>query len=74
MLDEYGAGHIRVFGGGGGTITPEEIAELQEFGVERIYHPGDGMSLGLVGMIDDLVERAASKRVAAAVPQARRVL
>jgi methylmalonyl-CoA mutase len=44
-----------VFGGGGGTITAAEIAELQAFGVERIYHPNDGLELGLTGMIDDLV-------------------
>jgi methylmalonyl-CoA mutase len=56
-LAERGASHIRVFGGGGGTITPEEITELQAYGVERIYHPNDGMALGLTGMIDDLVER-----------------
>ena len=70
MLDEYGAGHIRVFGGGGGTITQHEIEDLEKLGVERIYHPEDGMSLGLTGMIDDLVERANAKRVAAAVPAA----
>jgi isobutyryl-CoA mutase len=70
MLREYGADHIRVFGGGGGTITPGEIKELEEFGVERIYHPEDGMSLGLTGMIDDLVERAQAKRVASSVPAA----
>ncbi len=69
MLDELGAGHIRVFGGGGGTITEGEILDLQEFGVERIYHPNDGMALGLVGMIDDLVERTATKRVPSAVPE-----
>ncbi|MDW5594224.1 methylmalonyl-CoA mutase family protein [Conexibacter stalactiti] len=63
MLAEHGAGHVRVFGGGGGTITPAEIAALQEYGVERIYHPDDGMSLGLVGMIDDLVERATALRL-----------
>jgi methylmalonyl-CoA mutase len=63
MLRDAGADHIRVFGGGGGTITPDEIADLEAFGIERIYHPHDGMSLGLVGMIDDLVERAATKRV-----------
>ncbi len=62
MLREHGAGHIRVFGGGGGTITPEEIAELQDAGVERIYHPRDGMEMGLGGMIEDLVQRTAAVR------------
>ncbi|MBP6482470.1 MAG: methylmalonyl-CoA mutase family protein [Pseudomonadales bacterium] len=62
MLRENNAAHIRVFGGGGGTITPEEIDELQAYGVERIYHPRDGMQLGLVGMIEDLVQRTAAVR------------
>jgi isobutyryl-CoA mutase len=62
MLRERNAGHIRVFGGGGGTITPEEIRELQEYGVERIYHPNDGMHMGLVAMIEDVVRRAAHAR------------
>ncbi|WP_022975008.1 methylmalonyl-CoA mutase family protein [Nevskia ramosa] len=62
MLAERGASHIRVFGGGGGTITPEEIAALHGQGVERIYHPNDGSKLGLVGMIEDLVKRAESHR------------
>ncbi|MGH8232650.1 MAG: methylmalonyl-CoA mutase family protein, partial [Rhodanobacteraceae bacterium] len=62
MLRERGAGHIRVFGGGGGTITPEEIRELQDYGVERIYHPNDGMKLGLVEMIEDVVGRASAAR------------
>lgn len=62
MLKERGAGHIRVFGGGGGTITPEEIAELQAYGVERIYHPNDGMKMGLVEMIEDVVQRAGGAR------------
>ncbi|KAF1720939.1 methylmalonyl-CoA mutase family protein [Pseudoxanthomonas wuyuanensis] len=62
MLRERGAGHIRVFGGGGGTITPEEIAELQAYGVERIYHPNDGMKMGLVEMIEDVVARAQHAR------------
>src|SRR5436190_13479894 len=62
MLRERGAGHIRVFGGGAGTITPEEIAELQAYGVERIYHPNDGMAMGLVAMIEDLVRRARAAR------------
>jgi len=58
MLKQRGAPHIRVFGGGGGTITPEEIAELQAYGVERIYHPNDGMHMGLTAMIEDVVRRA----------------
>ncbi|SDQ25813.1 methylmalonyl-CoA mutase family protein [Pseudoxanthomonas sp. CF125] len=62
MLAERGASHIRVFGGGGGTITPEEIRELQAYGVERIYHPNDGMHMGLVQMIEDVVERAEGAR------------
>ena len=68
LLREAGAGHVRVFGGGGGTITPEEIADLQAYGVERIYHPTDGMKMGLQGMIDDLVERAVRHRKFSAVP------
>jgi methylmalonyl-CoA mutase len=67
MLRERGAGHIKVFGGGGGTITPEEIRELQAYGVERIYHPNDGMKMGLVEMIEDVVARAGKARDARAV-------
>ncbi len=63
MLKERGASHIRVFGGGGGTITPEEIRELEAYGVERIYHPNDGMHLGLVPMIEDVVARALPARL-----------
>ncbi len=62
MLKERGAGHIKVFGGGGGTITPEEIKELQAYGVERIYHPNDGMHMGLLAMIEDVVRRAREGR------------
>ena len=58
LLDKRGAGHIKIFGGGGGTILPEEIASLQDYGIERIYHPDDGREMGLQGMINDLVERA----------------
>ena len=68
MLAERGAGHIRVFGGGGGTITPEEIAVLHSQGVEYIYHPNDGAKLGLTGMIDDLIERAHRHRLDTRVP------
>ncbi len=62
MLKEHGASHIRVFGGGGGTITPDEIKELEAYGVERIYHPNDGMHLGLVPMIEDVMQRARAAR------------
>ena len=68
MLRERGAGHIRVFGGGGGTITPEEIRELQDYGVERIYHPNDGMHMGLVAMIEDVIRRASEGRQADVTP------
>ncbi|MBK8306268.1 MAG: methylmalonyl-CoA mutase family protein [Gammaproteobacteria bacterium] len=68
MLRELGAPHIRVFGGGGGTITPEEIDELQGYGVERIYHPRDGMQMGLLGMIEDLVQRTAKRRIPTVYP------
>lgn len=58
LLDERGAGHIKVFGGGGGTILPEEIEELHAYGIARIYHPDDGRTMGLQGMINDLIEKA----------------
>ncbi|MFA5078158.1 MAG: fused isobutyryl-CoA mutase/GTPase IcmF [Dehalococcoidia bacterium] len=57
MFDKLGAGHIRIFGGGGGVIRPNEIKELQDYGIERIYDPEDGRNMGLVGMIDDLLQR-----------------
>jgi len=57
LLKEKGAPHIKIFGGGGGTILPSEIAELQEYGITRIYHPDDGRSMGLQGMINDLIQR-----------------
>ena len=57
LLCEKGAPHIKIFGGGGGTILPEEIKMLQDYGVERIYHPDDGRTMGLQGMINDLIER-----------------
>jgi methylmalonyl-CoA mutase len=68
-LRELDAEHIRVFGGGGGTITPEEIKALMEYGVERIYHPHDGMELGLHSMIADLIERTERARRNTAVPE-----
>ncbi|MBQ0711504.1 MAG: cobalamin-dependent protein [Porticoccus sp.] len=62
LLRESSAEHIKVFGGGGGTITLEEIAELESEGVVRIYHPAHGIELGLVGMIEDLVDLAGRGR------------
>jgi len=58
LLKEKGAGHIKVFGGGGGTILPEEISELQAYGISRIYHPDDGRQMGLQGMINDLLQKS----------------
>ena len=56
LLQEKGAGHIKIFGGGGGVILPEEIKNLMEYGITRIYSPDDGRELGLQGMINDLVQ------------------
>ncbi|MEY4929384.1 MAG: hypothetical protein RI909_108, partial [Bacteroidota bacterium] len=58
LLQEKGAGHIRIFGGGGGVILPEEIKELMDYGITRIYSPDDGRAMGLQGMINDLVEKS----------------
>lgn len=58
LLKEKGAEHIKIFGGGGGTILPEEIKELHEYGITRIYAPDDGRSMGLQGMINDLVQKS----------------
>jgi methylmalonyl-CoA mutase len=57
MLRELKAGHIRVVVGGGGTIAPDEIADLEAYGIEKIYTPEDGRRLGLVGMIEDVFHR-----------------
>lgn len=56
-LRELNASHIKIFGGGGGVIIPAEIDELHEYGVNRIYAPSDGQSIGLQGMIDDMLKR-----------------
>jgi methylmalonyl-CoA mutase len=56
LLQEKGAGHIKIFAGGGGVILPDEIKELQDYGITRIYAPDDGRAMGLQGMINDLVQ------------------
>ena len=56
LLQEKNAGHIKIYGGGGGVILPEEIKELQDYGITRIYSPDDGREMGLQGMINDLVK------------------
>ena len=58
LLRERGGAEIRVFGGGGGVIVPEEVAELEAYGVARIYTPEHGRELGLQGIIDDMIQRA----------------
>ena len=57
QLKSQGAEHIQVFGGGGGVIISAEIDELHNHGVARLYSPADGQSLGLQGMIDDMLQR-----------------
>ncbi len=56
LLKERGADHIKVFGGGGGVIVPEEIRELENYGVTKIYSPEDGAKKGLQGIINHMVE------------------
>jgi len=58
LLVERNAGHIRLFGGGGGTILPTEAKELQDYGITRIYSPDDGRQMGLQGMVRDMLERS----------------
>ena len=57
LLHEKGAGHIKIFGGGGGVILPYEIKELMDYGIARIYSPDDGRHMGLQGMIDDMMRQ-----------------
>ena len=57
LLRERGAGHIKIFGGGGGVILPQEIKELQDYGIARIYSPDDGRHMGLQGMINDMLQQ-----------------
>ena len=58
LLQEKKATHIKIFAGGGGTILPDEIKELEAYGITRIYHPDDGRAMGLQGMINDLIKQS----------------
>src|ERR1700742_3842291 len=58
LLRERGCGHIKIFGGGGGTILPSEIEELHKYGISRIYSPDDGRKMGLQGMINDVLKQS----------------
>jgi methylmalonyl-CoA mutase len=57
LLKERGAGHIKIFGGGGGVFLPQEIEELQAYGITKIYSPDDGRTMGLQGMINDMLKK-----------------
>ncbi len=58
LLVENGCAHIKIFGGGGGTILPQEIEELHAYGINKIYSPDDGREMGLEGMIQDVLDKS----------------
>ena len=60
LLDHNGCGHIKIFGGGGGTILPQEISELHQYGITKIYSPDDGRKMGLEGMIEEVIRLCSS--------------
>src|ERR1700738_821935 len=60
LLEENGCGHIKIFGGGGGTILPSEISELQNYGITKIYSPDDGRKMGLEGMIEEVIKECSN--------------
>ncbi|TMU57268.1 methylmalonyl-CoA mutase family protein [Flagellimonas algicola] len=73
LLNERGAWHIKIFGGGGGVILPSEIEALMAYGIERIYSPDDGREMGLQGMINDLVERCDSPVPDLQIPKGKKL-
>ncbi len=73
LLKEADAGHVKVFGGGGGVIVPEEIRELEAYGVAKIYSPEDGARLGLQGIINHMVQTMDFPRAAGAAPDLSRL-
>ena len=58
LLEDNNCGHIKIFGGGGGTILPSEIRELENYGITKIYSPDDGRTMGLEGMIEDVIMKS----------------
>jgi len=73
LLQERGASHIKIFAGGGGVILPEEIKDLMEYGITRIYSPDDGRALGLQGMINDLVQQSDFPSPALILPKGKKI-
>jgi len=73
LLQEKNASQIKIFGGGGGVILPEEIKELMDYGIARIYSPDDGRKMGLQGMINDMVERC-DRSPSLAIPEGEGIL
>lgn len=63
LLQSEGVGHIQIFGGGGGTILPDEIMQLEAYGISKIYHPDNGRNMGLQGMVDDMLHRISTSKV-----------
>ena len=74
LLDENGCGHIKIFGGGGGTILPTEIEELHNYGITRIYSPDDGRTMGLEGMIEDVIKLSTVDSLQSIVKQNKNAL
>jgi isobutyryl-CoA mutase len=72
LLNESGCGHIKIFGGGGGTILPQEIEELHKYGITRIYSPDDGRKMGLEGMIEDVIKECGT--ISPESPREERIL
>lgn len=71
LLQEKNAGHIQIFGGGGGVILPAEIKELEEYGIAGLYSPDDGRNLGLQGMINEVLEKSDYKIDESKLPKAK---